>query len=160
MKTFEFFWYDEKSCPLAYKIENTINTCGSPKSHLEEIQKYLTIPDLWRFMLACILYWADAERWDDRNKYAVFASKQIVKHFPNLSKTTIPDETLKEAYGFTKSAHRYLQNEFFETIEEYLKQNDTMGIMNWFEGEEFVYNDTNDGLIPYKTYRMQKYGVA
>lgn len=159
MKTFTFY-YDSDSCPIARSIERAVNNCNSPTENLKAIRNLpdsdgnimLNDDNLRRFIIACILYWAQTERYDGRNIYAVLHAREIAKHFTLLSKIEIPDDILKEAYGFTCCAHRYLQNEFFKVILKYM-ETDIPEITDWLDKQNFVYNDKQDGLIPYEEYK-------
>lgn len=157
MKTFEFFSYDRDLFPMATSIENLVNNSGSAKEHLEKIEKMITAAEMKDFVFACIGYWSQAQNYDARNRYAVLASRRIIEKYPRLKKINYKEKNLREAYGFTSYAHRYLQNEFFKVAMLYLKKNATHGIAEWFESQEFVYNKTENALIPYKEYLETRY---
>lgn len=156
MKTFDI-WNYSSNCPLASRLERAVNTCGSTAEHLEAIISILTPKQKAKFFAACLRYWAETTCWDDRNKYAVLVSKRIVEEFSDTLLKTTDDEILKEAYGFTQCAHRYLQNEFFKAIVKDC-ENSCPEITSWLNEKEFVYADDGKSVIPYKEYRMQKYG--
>ena len=153
MKTFEIWDYnDNEKCALARKVEDIVNVCGYAPEHLRNIEPLFENPmKMFKFFVACIAYWSEAEYWDGRNVYAVFASKKINEFakFSDLAED-YDDDTLINAYAFTHCAHRYLQCEFFKTIYEYFKEkNDSLYI--WFEQNEFVFNNDHTELVPYKS---------
>lgn len=147
LRKFDFYNYDEKSFPVAVQIERAVNS-----SKTEQLKEILPKNKLEKFMLGCLIYWAATERYDLRNRYAVLASKVIIEHFPKLKHKRITNEILKESYGFTCCAHRYLQNEFFKLILKSIEQNDTLGIYSWFESQQFVLSKNEEKLIPYNQY--------
>lgn len=155
MKQFNIYDYPYNN-PLAKLVENTVNNGFSAKKDLATLKEIFEPARLHLFFLACILYWAETDRYDDRNKWAVFVSREIAKDFPQFKELEIPEELLREAFAFTMFAHRYLQNELFKVILEYFKQDDKEGIFHWFNDAEFVYDKTGTGVIRYSDFK-QKY---
>ena len=159
MKTFDYYDY-YKTCPLAVEIENAMNDCGSAKTHLEKVKGIFSSTRVMdAFFSACIAYWSETEYYDGRNQHAVLTSRKIVENFAEIKDACelFKDDILLNAYGFTMSAHRYLQNELFSTIIERDREKNG-NISKWLDEMEFVYTDDNKDLIPYKKYRMEKYG--
>lgn len=162
MKTFDIYYSDRKSCPLAHAAEDAVNTMGSPKQHIEAIKALPLTDNIFPFLAACILYWAEAQRWDERNRFAVLASRKLVAQFPVMEYIQLDDKTLKEAFAFTSYAHRYLQNELFKAILVFFEQDSDAKcneIVKWFNAQEFVYNERDDDLIPYEEYKRTRYGA-
>lgn len=158
MKKIEIYDYRQQ-CPLAVSVENAVNTCSSTEKHLHEIGGILGYQERQTsFFIACILYWAEAGYYDDRNKATVLISKKIAEHFPKLKKLSFCDEILKNAFGFTRFAHRYLQSSLFKVILHDLKNTGEHGIYQWYYEQEFVIDDIMDEAIPYAEYR-KKYQI-
>lgn len=154
MKTFQYYDYYEK-CPLAVAVENAVNDCGSLTKHLEKLNVIFVTPSIMEsFFRACIAYWSETEYFDGRNRYAVLASRKIAEHFPEIKEGCeyYKENLLLNAYGFTMSAHRYLQNELFKVILEYYKEyaENTLPIYKWFDEMEFVYNGDYTELVPFR----------
>ena len=131
-------YYEEKNYPTAFLVERTVNSGMSLKEILQQLKETLQEDHLRKFMLGCLLWWAETDRYDERNRFAVLASKVIVEKFPQLKEKALPDDVMQESHAFTSYAHRYLQNEFFKAIFADTKANDEMGIAQWFESQEFV----------------------
>lgn len=158
MKSFEYWDYNS-TCPLAKKVEDAMNDCGSAKSHLAKMDSVFENPmDMFKFMVACVGYWAETPYYDERNTYAVLHSRKIMAEFDGLKEMaeTLDDENiLLNAFGFTHSAHRYLQNEFFKTILCRWEQNND-SVHLWLQKMEFVYNDDRTDLVPYAEVRAKR----
>lgn len=158
MKKFEIYDY-QKVCPIAKAVENAVNTCSSAEKHLLEIGGILGYQERQTsFFIACILYWAEAEHYDERNKATILISRKIAEHFPKLKKLPFSDEILQNAFGFTRFAHRYLQSSLFKVILHDLKNTGEHGIYQWYYEQEFVIDDIMDEAIPYAEYK-KKYVV-
>lgn len=150
-------YYEERNYPTAFLVERTVNSGMSLKEILQQLKETLQEDHLRKFMLGCLLWWAETERYDERNRFAVLASKVIVEKFPQLKEKALPDDVMQESHAFTSYAHRYLQNEFFKAIFADTKANDEMGIVQWFESQEFVYDDNAEKLVPYQEYKINRY---
>lgn len=159
METKDYNIYDyQTQCPLARSVEDAVNTCSSPSSHLEKLEALFGYDDrMYCFFCACIQYWAKAKYYDDRNIFAVLVSKEIIKEFPNiphLKGTTLSEELQKEAYAFTLFAHRYLQNSLFKVIiDYYFKKTGYHGIYDWYFKQEFVIDRNMEKVVPWKEYQ-------
>lgn len=157
MKEFNIYEY-KKECPLASFIENTINNCSSDRKHLDTLIDSPMVKEvLDDFMTACLLYWSTTMYYDDRNRVAVLISRELVQKFPSMMKKKISDNTLKEAFGFTMCAHRYLQQVFFNVTLLHLKDQPNNTIYNWYERQEFVIDKTADKAVPYQSWRIGCY---
>ena len=124
MKHFEYIDYREH-CPIAVEIEYAINDCGNAEQHLVKAKDILAKHniDIEKFFFACISYWAkwaEEHIYDGRNKYACLVSKPIFDKFLADKVNDYDDEILINAFGFTMSAHRYLQCELFMAIRRWL----------------------------------------
>ena len=149
--------YDSPNYPIAIQVENIINQSGGKTDKTDNIKTILPDESFNLFLLGCILYWAETEHYDARNRYTLLASRVIVKKFPQLKQKKRPDSLLQECGGFTHFAHRYLQNELFkDVILPSMEKNDTMGIYTWFRSQQFVYNEPTESLIPFEEYKRQR----
>lgn len=149
MRNFNIYDY-RRQCPIAHSVESALNNYALPSENLEKLKGVLTQTIPSKFFGACLKYWSEAEYYDDRNRVAVLVSREIVKKFPNvplLSINGFSEKTLSEAYGFTHFAHRYIQEQLFKVILEYLKQKNSP-IYQWYEQQQFVIDATNDMAIP------------
>lgn len=150
MKEFNY-WEYRKDCPLAAKVEDMMNDCGGPASHLNKVEGAFDSPmQMFKFMIACVAYWSEAEYFDGRNELAVLFSKKIMEKFTDLKDMAeeLDDDLLLNAFGFTTSAHRYLQNEFFKTILYRWEQNND-SVYLWLQKMEFTYNEDKSDIVPY-----------
>lgn len=152
MKTYVLDYY--KDCQLANDIESAVNTSGCVKLQLANIEKLTDGKTLHDFMVACILYWSKTKMFDERNRRAVLSSRIIAKKYfaTEASTDDINEETMKQAYGFTQYAHRYLQGTFFNVILEYFRREGTLGIYEWYTEQDFVYDNRKDTLVPRKNW--------
>ena len=156
MKKYNIHLYN-RECPLAYAIENAVNNCNARKTHLENISAILGGEDrLSQFFTACLLYWAEAKHYDDRNRNAVLISREIVAKFTVLKKTTVCEELLKEAFAFTMFAHRHLQQTLFGVILYNFKQTGEHKLHQWYTEQEFVIDPAQDKATPYQEYRRSR----
>lgn len=160
MKKFTDCYYDYRDfSPLAVSIENAVNTCGSLKEHIVRITDIFKNEEKMKnFFMACIAYWSEIKHFDGRNQYAVCMSREIAKNFAYITSTDYDEETLKTAYAFTMSAHRYLQNELFKAISYYFE---SIGdeIYTWLNEMDFVILDDNT-TMRYKDWKRMKYGYC
>lgn len=148
MRTFSYYDYRDFA-PLAVKVEDSVNGYSGTTA-LNKIKDILGEDKVLPFFLACIAYWGQTEYFDGRNRTAVFFSRAIVENFPSLADESNYDEdTIKNAFGFTMSAHRYLQNELFRVIEKYLAT-ESHEISHWLDENDLVLTDNK--AIPYKEY--------
>lgn len=153
MKKFNIYDYPSSSL-LAKDIERAVNNSSSPEKNLSKIKEIFSTEDEFlKFSIACLLYWAETERYDERNIVAVLISREIVKRYPALNRIPFSDHTLKNAFAFTLFAHRYLQNEFFKVVLIHLKQTGYMGIHQWYTEAEFVIDRVAEAAIPYSEYK-------
>lgn len=153
-ETVKYLNYSKDNFPMAKRVEDEINNSGSISEQLATLIGWMSEEGMKLFLTGCILQWAQAEYFDERNRFAVFASRVIAGHFPQLKKTKLGDAVEKECYGFTHYAHRYLQNEFFKVGMKFLKNTGHMGIEQWYTSQEFVYNRAYNGLMPYSEYLL------
>lgn len=153
----EKFTYNDyyTECPIAVRIEDIINGSGSVESNISKILNSVFHGDgvqMNIFFRVCIGYWSETEYYDDRNKYAVFASRKLMEHseaYREIVKQAehCPDIMLN-AFGFTMSAHRYLQNKLFKLIETHFADEEEFV---WFRDSQFVYTDEGE-YIPWEEY--------
>lgn len=161
MKTIKSFniWDYNKECPLAKAVENTLNTCSPQTEILEKLKGVFTNDDkMYVFFLACLNYWGHTQYYDARNRTAVLVSREFVKKFPDSPvNNTISEDVQKEAYGFTLSAHRYLQQQLFNVIMRYLRdaQRPEEMIYDWYSSQEFVIDTVLERAVPYREYRLK-----
>lgn len=146
--------YSQENFPVAKFVEDKINNCSSDEMHLSALMENLTEETLKMFLFGCISLWAETEMYDDRNRFAVLLSREIIKEFPVLKAMNTDREMQKECYGFVNYAHRYLQNSFFNAALTYLRNTGFLGIHQWYVKQEFVYNRTGDRLIKYSDYKL------
>ena len=147
--------YSSENFPTAKRVEDEVNNGKSMSEQLTTLIGLMSEEGMKLFLVGCILRWAEAEHFDQRNRFAVFASRVIVKKFPQLKKMKLGEEVEKECYGFTHYAHRYLQNELFKLGLIFLKNTGYMGIEQWFSSQQFVYNRAEDALVPYIEYVLR-----
>ena len=141
-----------KQCPMASVIEDKVNTTGGVTDMLDSILKETGTPAFSRFASCCLAYWSRVRYWDERNRYAVLASKKIIERFPDIASIQVPEYERLNAYGFVSYAHRYLQGTLYKVIMEFLGRYDDRGIPGWLEEQRFVYADDGQDLIPYDQY--------
>lgn len=152
MKHFSIWDYN-KVCEVATYVEDKMNCyCGNK---YEESAHWFEKDYRRQFVIACVSYWSESERWDDRNRYAVLLSKKIIERFPEFKAEaeTYGDECLMNADGFTCCAHRYLQNEFFRSVCLEWFNHFECKVNEYLEEMEFVYTQDGKDMIPYKECR-------
>lgn len=158
MKSFNIWTYT-KDCPQAHAAENAINNCGRNSANLESLLQLFNNDQtaLTRFFVACLLYWSETEHYDDRNRSAILLAREITAHFKSLGSMQIPEKEMKEAYGFTHFAHRYLQSVMFNIIILHLKNSGYKDIYKWYDEQAFVIDRNLEKAIPYKDWRANAY---
>lgn len=158
MKTFNI-WEYHKDCPLASSIEKEINSCDSAKRLYDKVKELYSgnVDEMRKFFIACLLYWSQTQYYDDRNRSAVLITREIIAEFKNLKSLQLPDSILKEAYGFTNHAHRYLQSVLFNIILEDLKETGYMSIHEWYKKQDFVIDRNIEKALPYEAWKRQRF---
>lgn len=158
MERYEYISYDRKNFPEAVEIERMLNDCSSTEEHLKHLWEKFGESWIHKFALCCILYWAEHDNYDERNKFAVLISKKIAESFPKLSTTNFDKDIRMNAFAFTSYAHRYLQNELFKSILKHLEaqeESNSTGIWPWYQKNEFVIY--MDSVIPYEEYKRIRF---
>lgn len=157
MKKFTYNDYYTE-CPIAAAVGNAINTCGSNEGHLAKILNDVFKGDesaMYLFFFLCIGYWSEVEYYDDRNKYAVLSSRKLMAHSKELRElvnagTNSSTDVALNAFGFTMSEHRYLQNQLFHIIENVFQSDDDFV---WFKEQQFVYDEVLRDFVPWEDYK-------
>lgn len=157
MNNFEIYDY-RKQCPTASAVEDVVNNSNSHEKQLDAISGILGYKDrMMSFFIACILCWADARYYDERNRWTVLVCRRIAESFPKLKETPVCEEIRQEAYGFTTFAHRYLQSSLFKVILHCFKKTGDYGIHEWYEQQQLVIDNITEQAIPYEEYKKRRF---
>lgn len=146
IKPLDLYYPDD--CPRSHRIEDIVNRGGGEQTKIESCLLEMSHDEFLEFVFACLLCWSRAERFDDRNRIAVLASRRILERAPTIGLCIHNESILRDACHFTKEAHRECQNLLFRVALAFLKQEKVFGIVEWYESQNFVLASDKQSLIP------------